>query len=190
MLGLAVRFKASEYRTMQTAVKGAMLEGMSSSARETRYESKGFRPPQGGSAGGPSGDSAPGSSNAAASPSGASPGATRRLRMLWQAQARRRLEEASMGGFTLQDDGTEMFQRYYAACAPKRCVYSTLEVPNPAGLLMLLSGLVGGLVTAGRSGGLAMVVVCRFLVKLTHRDGRRIGSQDLAAAVDQLKDGT
>jgi hypothetical protein len=62
-----------------------------------------------------------------------------------------------------------VYERYYYGCAPVRCIISTLEAPDFAGIAIMMVGLAGGLLAAGRIFGKSILMLCRFTLKCISR---------------------
>jgi hypothetical protein len=67
------------------------------------------------------------------------------------------------GGYIVKDSSTEMFDRYYHLCGPTRCMYTTFTLPDLRQTVLIVSGLIGGIVAAGRVLGQCMTSGAKFV---------------------------
>jgi len=140
---LAARTNSSEFNTIGDAVEAAFLKGMSSSSRQSRRQTQGLLPP----------------------PKPAQSATTGQVAGVQPPPGTRRLSAAAQGGYYLagNDDPDSVFERYFEACNPSDCFYMLYDHPGGPALFIIVSGLIGGLVSAGRGMGISFLTLYKFL---------------------------
>lgn len=59
----------------------------------------------------------------------------------------------------------DMYQRYFEFCEPDQCTFTAKETPTVSGVVIIVIGLTGGLLAAGRHGGAVLLMVAKLCLR-------------------------